>query len=282
MSIGDSDDSPVYGVKSIVQHLRWLPSRLFTQGPDWSDPFSVLGEKWREVPTAGGGRTKSEALMELDDGELVRRWRSIRDDASSGSNFSVRGWYHLLYRDFMEGRRVLDIGSGLGIDGITFAEHGATVTFADLVPENLRVIERVCSELGLGDRTECRHVGSMEDLQDLPDSFDCVMAMGSLHNAPTDVMQEEYEVLADKLEAGGRWLQLAYPRSRWIRDGRPPFWKWGEMTDGAGTPWAEWYDAEKVLSQFGDATFDVVLDVVFGRGQFIWFDLVRRPTKSAS
>jgi len=30
----------------------------------------------------------------------------------------------------------------------------------------------------------------------------------------------------------GRWLQLAYPKSRWIRDRRPPFNKWrAKMTE---------------------------------------------------
>jgi hypothetical protein len=78
------------------------------------------------------------------------------------------------------------------------------------------------------------------------------------------------------LKIGGRWLQLAYPKTRWIRAGSPPFHKWGAMTDGADTPWAEWYDLPKLLSLLEPAQFDVVLCLEFHDHNFIWFDLLFR------
>jgi len=68
-------------------------------------------------------------------------------------------------------------------------------------------------------------------------------------------------------------LQLAYPKSRWIRDGSPSFDKWGPMVDGPGTPWEEWYDVPKLLSMFEPAKFDVVLYQEFHNSDFNWFDL---------
>jgi hypothetical protein len=65
------------------------------------------------------------------------------------------------------------------------------------------------------------------------------MAMGSMHNAPVEVMKPEYQELIRHLKIGGRWLQLAYPKTRWIRDGSPSFEDWGPMVDGPGTPWEE-------------------------------------------
>jgi hypothetical protein len=44
------------------------------------------------------------------------------------------------------------------------------------------------------------------------------MAMGSIHNAPVEVMKPEYQELLRHLKVGGRWLQLAYPKSLWRRD----------------------------------------------------------------
>ncbi len=34
---------------------------------------------------------------------------------------------------------------------------------------------------------------------------------------------------------GGRWIELAYPKSRWVRDGKMPFDRLGKKTDG-GAP----------------------------------------------
>ena len=47
-------------------------------------------------------------------------------------------------RDFVKGKKVLDIGCGLGFDSIFFAETGATVTFVDIVRENIKLVERIC------------------------------------------------------------------------------------------------------------------------------------------
>ena len=116
----------------------------------------------------------------------------------------------------------------------------------------------------------------MSSLRPLDADYDVIMAMGSLHHAPAKVMKPEYQELLRHLKIGGRWLQLAYPRSRWIREGRSPFSKWGEMTDGAGTPWCEWYDLPKLLSMFEPAKFEVVLYQEFHNSDFNWFDLVYR------
>jgi len=78
------------------------------------------------------------------------------------------------------------------------------------------------------------------------------------------------------LKVGGRWLQLAYPKVRWIEHRRPPFRTWGEATDGAGTPWAEWYDVPKLLKMLEPGKFDVVLYREFHGNQLNWFDLLYR------
>jgi hypothetical protein len=100
--------------------------------------------------------------------------------------------------------------------------------------------------------------------------------MGSLHHMPYKVVRDEAQELIRHLKVGGRWLQLAYPRSRWLREGRLPFNLWGSYTDGMGTPWGEWYDLPKLLSLLEPAEFDVILYREFDNNDFNWFDLVRR------
>jgi hypothetical protein len=177
----------------------------------------------------------------------------------------------------MRGKKVIDIGSGFGVDSITFAQHGARLTFIDLVETNLKVLERLCNIMGLPGMSFILFE-DVDSLKPLDTDYDVIMAMGSLHNAPDHVMKPEYQELIKHLKVGGRWLQLAYPRSRWIREGRQPFSNWGTITDGPGTPWCEPYELEKLLGMLAPAIFDVVLYQEFHNSDFNWFDLLYRGT----
>lgn len=241
----------------------------------WNDPYAVLRKKWVEVPVTRLGREKTTDLLGLSDPALLREWEDARTEITTGVQFEHRGWYHALYADSMHGKKVMDVGSGFGIDSITFAQRGAQLTFVDLVETNLRVLERLCGIMSIRD---ARFVllEDLNSLKSLDADYDIVMAMGSLHNAPVEVMKPEYQELVRHLRSGGRWLQLAYPKSRWIRDGRPSFEEWGPICDGPGTPWEEWYDLDKLLAMLEPVRFDVVLYREFHNNDFNWFDLRRR------
>lgn len=243
--------------------------------PAWEKPYETLRKRWNAVPTTKTGIVSTKKLSELGDDELLAEWEKARKDIATGMEFAHRGWYHALYADGMRGKKVMDIGSGFGVDSITFAQHGARLTFVDLVETNLKVLERLCRIMGLKD-VRFILLEDLGTLRPLDTDYDVIMAMGSLHNAPDSVMKPEYQELLRHLKVGGRWLQLAYPRSRWIREGRSPFSKWGEITDGPGTPWCEPYNLEKLLGMFAPAKFDVVLYQEFHNGDFNWFDLLYR------
>jgi 2-polyprenyl-3-methyl-5-hydroxy-6-metoxy-1,4-benzoquinol methylase len=266
---------------SLIQRIKELKNRHKDGMPwegnsvAWEKPYETLRKKWVEVPTTTAGTEKTTRLLELPDHALLAEWEKARQDITTGGEFAHRGWYHALYADGMRGKKVMDIGSGFGVDSITFAQHGARLTFVDLVESNLKVLQRLCGILGLRD-ARFVHFHDLSSLAALENDYDVIMAMGSLHNAPEKVMKPEYQELLRHLRMGGRWLQLAYPRSRWIREGRSPFSKWGEITDGAGTPWCEWYDLAKLLRMLEPAKFEVVLYQEFHGGDFNWFDLIYR------
>jgi len=241
----------------------------------WDQPCATLRRKWGTVPAGGGKRQSTQHMLAMDDGELLSTWQAIRAHDTTGSLYSHRGWYHEFYRDVLRGKRVADIGSGMGLDGITFAQAGARMTFVDLVPDNLQLIERLCGLLGV-ESAEFFVLHDLASLHSLRGPFDVIWAQGSLHHAPRHVIRPEVEMLLERLPVGGRWIQLAYPRRRWEREGRLPFEQWGEVTDGPGTPWAEWYDVEKLLEVLSPARFEVVLNLEIRNGEFVWFDLVRR------
>lgn len=238
-----------------------------------TDPFSVLRRRWGIVP-AGDGRVATGRLLKLSDAKLLETWRSLRDEATTGAAFGVRGWYHLLYKDVLKNRVVADVGSGMGIDGITFAQAGARVIFVDIVEENLALLRRLCRLHGVTD-ADFLHLADIASLRLLPREVDVFWSQGSLINAPFDLAREESRAMLEHLPVGGRWIELVYPKARWERDGRLPFHLWGERTDGPGTPWVEWYDRERLLRRLRPATFEVVLDIEFHDGQLAWFDLLR-------
>ena len=239
----------------------------------WKRPFELLRGKWGEVPTTKMGRGRTVDLLRLSDGELLKRWTEAYRDTSLGSRFRIRGWYQTLYADSMKGKKVLDIGCGLGIDGITFAERGAKVTFVDLATSNIELVRRVCGIKRLSD-VDFMVMDDVDTLRSLAKDYDYVMAIGSLHNAPFEVLKPEADELLRHLRPGGRWLQLAYPESRWIREGRLPFEQWGGKTDGENTPLVEWYDLPKLTDLLSSGRFRTVLCCEFHDSDYIWFDLL--------
>jgi len=208
--------------------------------------------------------------------EAVAYWRQQVEESTTGASFAVRGWYHALYKPILQGKRVLDVGAGMGIDALSFALTGADVTMLDIVPSNVELTARLAGGLGVSDRARSFLMEDLSSLDELPDEFEVIWCQGSLINAPFDFVREEIQALLLHLPVGERWIELAYPEERWIREGSLPFEAWGEKTDGEGTPWVEWYDLEKLQAALAPCEFDVVLDFNFHHDDFNWFDLIRR------
>ncbi len=232
------------------------------------DYFATLTKKWSEVPGGSdrSGRHLSTELLNMTDDALLAFW-----DGQMVRAAEVRDWYHRLYKSIFPGRRVLEIGSGLGFDGITFLAKGVDWTFCDIVPENLEVIQRVVQLKGLS-ASFC-HLSSSSAFDALPRNFDFVWCDGSMINVPFEIAAEESRLIMAHLKPGGRWIELAYPRERWLREGSQPCETWGNTTDGEGTPWMEWYDLQRIRERLLPYRFIPILDYRFSSDNFVWFDL---------
>jgi 2-polyprenyl-3-methyl-5-hydroxy-6-metoxy-1,4-benzoquinol methylase len=236
--------------------------------------LQLLRRKWNEVPAGSMRRLKSDELLHLPDAELDLIHDRATVESTERDGFTIRGWYHCLYKDVLRGKRVLDVGCGLGIDGIAFAKAGAQVTFVDIVEANLHLVQALCRIKGISDAAFF-YLESFDSLTALPRDFDVIWCQGSLINAPFEIIRHEAQALLQHLKPGGRWIELAYPKSRWEREGKMPFAEWGKITDG-GAPWMEWYDMSKVMAILAPVEFDVVLHFNFHNDDFNWFDLRRR------
>jgi SAM-dependent methyltransferase len=242
--------------------------------PTLRKSFDVLRKKWGEVPFDQYERRMSNDLLRLSDDELVEKWEFAYRGGSTGEAFSVRGWYHTLYRDAFRGKKVLDVGCGLAPDTIHYAQHGALVTFLDVVESNVRFARRVCDLKRISNASFC-YMEDLNSLDALPTDFDVIYCCGSLINAPLQVTRMETQALLRHLPVNGRWIELGYPKARWEREGCLPETQWGERTDG-GAPWIEWHDLQKLEYLLAPAAFEVVLTLEFHNSDFNWFDLIRR------
>jgi SAM-dependent methyltransferase len=238
-----------------------------------SDEFLARSrDKWRELPAGSEtlGRVFAAELIALDDAGLMERWQRMSRTADASDD---RGWFHQLYADTFRGRSVVEVGSGFGIDGVHFLSKGARWTFCDIVPDNLAVIRRVVDLLGFSDRARFFQVEEWHAFATLPETYDAVWAIGSLHHAPFEIARLQSLDLLRHLRPGGRWIELTYPYERWLREGAEAFSEFGKRTDGERTPWAEWYDLQKVKRRLFPVRTETVLDFTFGGGNFGWIDL---------
>lgn len=231
----------------------------------FDDVLSALSEKWLEVP---GGSDQADRIYSnemLGSPTLVARWDELNENGAE-----LRGWWWRLYREAFRSKRVLEIGSGLGFDALQFSRHGAHWTCCDIAPTNLEIIRKVAA--AKRQKIDTLLIRSIASFQSLPADFDFIWCNGSLINLPFDDAREECAAIIEHLKPGGRWIELAYPRERWVREGAPPFSEWGKLTDGERTPWVEWYDMEKLKERLHPARLNPLLEYRFSSDSFIWLD----------
>jgi len=133
------------------------------------------------------------------------------------------------------GKRVLEIGCGIGTDTINFARAGAHVTAVDLSEESLAIARERAQVYGLGDRIEF-YAADAERLSAVvpPAPYDLVYSFGVVHHTPhpENVIQQVREHYVH--ESSVIKLML-YHRRAWkvlwilVTEGRGRFWKLDEL-----------------------------------------------------
>jgi SAM-dependent methyltransferase len=83
------------------------------------------------------------------------------------------------------GKRVLEIGCGIGTTTISFARAGAHVTAIDLSPESVSLARRRAEVFGLQQRVTL-HVGDAEQLPSVVpvEPYDLIWSFGVIHHSP--------------------------------------------------------------------------------------------------
>ena len=83
------------------------------------------------------------------------------------------------------GKRVLEIGCGIGTDTTRFARAGAQVTAVDLSTRSIEIARQRMELYGVADRVRF-YAGSAEDLARVvpPETYDLIYSFGVIHHTP--------------------------------------------------------------------------------------------------
>jgi ubiquinone/menaquinone biosynthesis C-methylase UbiE len=129
----------------------------------------------------------------------------------SQKRFQGREWHvpSIAKFDSFRGKDVLEIGCGVGTDGIEFARNGANYVGVDLTPSSVELTRERFKLFGVPGRFE---VANAEEGLPLPDaSVDHVYSFGVIHHspAPEKIVGEIYRVL----RSGASFTVMLYNRS---------------------------------------------------------------------
>ena len=227
--------------EAVATHYSWTrhvahlwPFLAGARGPErFAEPVAVgVVSRGADLPPAGAAAshpsrvsTRSPAIETGDayKDEVQRQW----DNDPAGSHYVKAASPHTLpwfleaeayrYREYgpwmaetMEfarhsGRRVLEIGGGMGTDLAQFAQHGALVTDLDLSSGHLELAKENFRLRGLAGEFVLHDA---ESLVFDDDTFDVVYSNGVLHHTPNtrQVVREIFRVL----KPGGRAIVMMY------------------------------------------------------------------------
>lgn len=163
---------------------------------DWDTHVTA----WSHPPVDDVGYVSSRELLALSDDELravVDRMRSTR---YGGWRNHKNRWRDLLSLDTTTGRRVLDLGCGVGLETLEYLRAGNTVDVADIVPENTALAQRVARVYGYEGRLPVRLTVGRDPpfITRHAGWYDVVHCVGVLHHVPwaRDLVERCHGLLA--------------------------------------------------------------------------------------
>ena len=138
-----------------------------------------------------------------------------------------------------QGKRVLEVGCGIGSDAEEFVKHGADYVGIDISDESLNVARQRFDVLGLEGNFYNRSAG--DNLSDLG-NFDLVYSYGVIHHFPN--IKQTIDNVAQVIQPGGEFRFMVYAKNSWkyamIQKGLDQF------EAQAGCPYAQAFSHDEI------------------------------------
>jgi 2-polyprenyl-3-methyl-5-hydroxy-6-metoxy-1,4-benzoquinol methylase len=198
------------------------------------------------------------------------------------------------FADFEEwrGKKVLEIGCGIGTDTINFARHGAQVTTVDLSAKSMELAQQRAAVFNLQDKIRFLP-GDAEQLSTFVpvEPYDLIYSFGVIHHTPhPDSVLEELR----KYTRPGTVIKIMVYHRRsykvaWIfaTEGKGQFWKLSEIISKnaeaqTGCPIAYTYtrkEGRELLERHGFKVTKVEVDHIFPYRirDYVQYRYVREP-----
>lgn len=109
-----------------------------------------------------------------------------------------------------QGKRVLEVGCGIGSDAEEFVKHGADYTGIDISDESINLSKQRFQILNLNGRFLNRDASS--DLTDLG-KFDLIYSYGVIHHFPN--IEQTIQNIYNVLDSGGEFRFMVYAKNSW-------------------------------------------------------------------
>lgn len=174
------------------------------------------------------------------------------------------------------GKKVLEIGCGIGTDTINFARHGATVTVAELSDESMKVARERAEVFEVSDSVDF-YSGNAEELTDFVpvDKHDLIYSFGVIHHSPNP--ERILDQARHYARAGSTLKVMVYNRRSWkvlwivLKHGHGNFSKTRELIAEhseaqTGSPVTYAYtkqELSEMLSRHGFRLTEVFVDHIF-------------------
>jgi SAM-dependent methyltransferase len=246
--------------------------------------FTARRKAWSSPPVDDIGYLPAEDLLAMDDEAFDAVIQQAVTNRYSGWRNWREHWTNLLTRwDVTQGKRILDYGCGIGLEGLILAKRN-TVMLADISEGNLAVGRRAFVLNGHEEPLTYMIQEKRPFITPEPRNLDIILCLGVLHHIPEPI--PVVEAMASWLKPGGELRLMVYSDYAWknVVHTEPPQ---GHVEDDPGfeTYWrhwdavggfADWYDRARLIESFGE-WFDVAdYRALTAKREYVGAVLVRR------
>jgi 2-polyprenyl-3-methyl-5-hydroxy-6-metoxy-1,4-benzoquinol methylase len=157
--------------------------------------------------------------------------------------------------DCWHGKRVLEVGCGIGTDSINFARAGADLTAVELSGESLSIAAQRAEVMGVADRIRFVQANAEELTSALEkEPFDLVYSFGVIHHTPHP--ERALAEMRALTAPGGTLKLMVYHRRSW-----KVFWI--VAANGRGRFW----NADELIAKHSEAETGCPVTFAYTRGQ---------------